>query len=43
MSASQNQYGIGLDKTPANYVRADAAELPGAHRRGLSRSCQRRL
>ncbi len=33
MSAAQNQYSIGLDKTPANYVPLTPLELPRAQRR----------
>ncbi len=43
MSERQNQYNVGLDKTPANYVPLSAAELPRAQRRRLSRSRQHRL
>ena len=43
MSERQNQYNIGLDKTPANYVPLTPAELPRAQRRRLSQPCQHGL
>ena len=43
MSAAQNQYTIGLDKTPANYVPLTPLSFLAAQRGRLSRSCQHGL
>ena len=43
MSAAQNQYSIGLDKTPANYVPLTPLSFLERSRRRLSRSCQHGL
>ena len=43
MSAAQNQYSIGLDKTPANYVPLTPLSFLARSRRGLSGPCQHGL
>ena len=43
MSGSQNQYSIGLDKTPANFVPLTPLSFLARTRGGLSRPCQHGL